>query len=250
MTARLAHIFRHPLKAIGREELGQATLRPDGWIAFDRHWAVAHDRAKLQDGGWAQKANFLRGVTEPALMAATCALDEASLTLTLDHPEAGQIAIRPQDAADWPLLSDWLSRIWPADLPAPTGIYRTETAQLTDVPDPWLSVHNFATHRAVEQRVGRPLSIHRWRGNLWIEGLAPWQEFEWIGREIKVGAATLLVEQRITRCKATMANPETGRRDADTLAALRSWDHQDFGVYARVIDGGEIAQGATVSVPA
>ena len=31
---------------------------------MDRTWAVAHDRAKLTEG-WAQKINFLRGVTEP-----------------------------------------------------------------------------------------------------------------------------------------------------------------------------------------
>ena len=163
---------------------------------------------------------------------------------------SGGISIRPDQRDDWPVLSDWLSRLWPADLPAPTGTYRTTGAHLTDVPDPWLSVNNHATHRAVAQRAGRDLSIHRWRGNLWIEGLAPWQEFEWIDREIAVGDATLRVEQRITRCKATMANPETGRRDVDTLGLLRTWDHQDFGVYARVIRGGQIALGAPVSVPA
>ena len=46
-----------------------------------------------------------------------------------------------------------------------------------------------------------------------------------------------------------MANPDTGRRDFDTLAALRSWDHQDFGVYAGVVEGGSIATGDTVEVP-
>ena len=37
-----------------------------------------------------------------------------------------------------------------------------------------------------------------------------------------------------------MANPETGRRDVDTLAALRAWEHQDFGVYAAVTSGGTL----------
>lgn len=242
MTARVAHIFRHPLKAIGREELPRVSLAAGRWMPWDRVWAVAHHRARIEPDAWAQKANFLRGVTEPRLMAATARLDEAAGRLCLAHPDAGALDIRPDDAADTPVLLDWLSRIWPADLPAPAHVYRTSQAHLTDVPDPWISVHNLATHRAVEQRVGRPLSIHRWRGNLWIEGLAPWQEFEWLGREIRLGGATLRVEERITRCKATMANPETGRRDADTLAALRSWDHQDFGVYAVVVDGGDVAR--------
>ncbi len=249
MTATLAHIWRHPLKALGREEVAETTLTIGDWLPWDRVWGVAHANAHL-DGGWVRKANFLRGVTEPALMAVTARLDETSGRLTLDHPEAGRIEFAPDDEGDLPRLVDWLSRIWPSEQPAPTAIYRARESHLTDVPDPWISVNNLASHRAVEQRLGRELSIHRWRGNLWIGGLAPWEEFGWVDRSIRIGDATLEVVQRITRCKATMANPETGRRDADTLAALRTWDHQDFGVYARVTSGGRIARGAVVEVPA
>ena len=42
--------------------------------------------------------------------------------------------------------------------------------------------------------------------------------------------------------------PKTGERDADTLRALNSWDHQDFGVYAEVIKGGEIRVNDEVQV--
>ena len=45
------------------------------------------------------KANFLRGVTEPSLMAATARLDEATGILALDNPEAGHLELRP-DAPD------------------------------------------------------------------------------------------------------------------------------------------------------
>lgn len=242
MTAHLAHIVRHPLKAIGREELERITLAAAAWLPFDRLWAVSHANAKL-DGGWGVKANFLRGVTEPRLMAATARLDEREMTLTLDHPEAGLVVIRPDDPGDSAVLLDWLSRLWPADLPAPVGVYRAEATHLTDVPEPWISINNLSTLRAVEQRAGRPLSIHRWRGNLWLDGLAPWEEFDLVGRAIRIGEARLEVRERITRCKATMANPSTGQRDVDTLAALRSWDHQDFGVYAAVIRGGTIRIG-------
>jgi uncharacterized protein YcbX len=249
VTARLAHIVRHPLKAIGREELEAVALTPDAWMPFDRLWAVAHDKAKL-DGGWGAKANFLRGVTEPALMAVTARLDAAGECLTLDHPEAGRIVIRPDDPQETPILLDWLARLWPEDLPTPKGIYRAAEAHLTDVPDPWVSINNHATLRAVSQRAGQFLSMHRWRGNLWIEGLAPWEEFDLMGATLRIGEATLEVRERITRCKATMANPETGRRDVDTLAALRTWDHQDFGVYAAVTGGGTIRLGDPVEVAA
>ena len=46
-----------------------------------------------------------------------------------------------------------------------------------------------------------------------------------------------------------MANPRTGKRDADTLGALRDgWNHQDFGVYAKVIKGGKVTPNDTAKV--
>jgi hypothetical protein len=45
-----------------------------------------------------------------------------------------------------------------------------------------------------------------------------------------------------------MANPETGRRDADTLGALEEgWGHTDFGIYAEVIEGALIRTGDPVA---
>ncbi|MEO1238097.1 MAG: MOSC domain-containing protein [Pseudomonadota bacterium] len=242
MTLSLAHIWRHPIKALGRELLTSVDLTAGAWMPFDRLWAVAHERAKLTTG-WAKKMNFLRGVTEPGLMAVTARLDADCATLTLDHPDAGQISVRPEARADWPVLADWLSRIWPAELPAPTGIYRADDAHLTDVEGAWLSLHTLASHTAVEAVLDRELSIHRWRGNLWLDGAEAWAEKDWIGRHLRLGTAVLEVKVEITRCKATMANPATGQRDADTLGALRSLGHQEFGVYAEVVESGKIALG-------
>ena len=57
------------------------------------------------------------------------------------------------------------------------------------------------------------------------------------------------MRERIKRCMATTANPDTGRRDADTLGALESgWDHRDFGIYGEVVTPGRVARGDAVTV--
>ncbi|MDJ0638916.1 MAG: MOSC domain-containing protein [Paracoccaceae bacterium] len=247
MTATLAQIWRHPVKAIGREALDQVTLTPGAWLPGDRLWGVAHERSKLDGDGWAKKANFLRGVTDPALMAATCVMDDDTGFITMSHPKAGDVRFHPESDPQ-PFL-DWVGGIWSAELPAPTGLYRASDAHLTDVPDAWISIAALSSNRALGQRMGQTLSPDRWRANLWLEGTAPWAEKEWVGETLRIGETILKVACEITRCKATMANPETGRRDADTLGALDALGHQEFGLYAEVIEGGTIRVGDPVETP-
>jgi hypothetical protein len=62
--------------------------------------------------------------------------------------------------------------------------------------------------------------------NLWIDGLAPWEEFDLDRPEIMIGDVPPGVRERTERCKATTANPDTGKRDADTLARWKAGDHR------------------------
>ncbi len=248
MSPSVGRIVRHPIKAIGREELQEVVLSAGKWMPYDRLWGVAHERAKL-GGGWEKKANFLRAVAGPALMAVSSRLDEASKTLTLTHPSAGSITARPNSREDAARLIDWLRQLWPGDLPKPTSIYRGSDVHLSDVPEPWISLNSMASLKALSQRAGIILSPHRFRGNIWIDGLDPWQEAEWVGKTIRLGDVAVKVQSQITRCKATMANPDTGRRDADTLGLLDDLGHQEFGVYAEVVEGGSLAIGDSVAAP-
>jgi uncharacterized protein YcbX len=50
MTARLAQIWRHPIKGHGREALPAVTLSAGATLPFDRAWAVAHEAARLEAG--------------------------------------------------------------------------------------------------------------------------------------------------------------------------------------------------------
>lgn len=251
MTARLAHIVRHPVKSLGYEELSEVALVPGAALPFDRHWAVAHAGAKFgaTPDAWAPKMNFVRGWASPDLMAVTCGFDPDSGTLALAHPRRDPVSLRPGTPDGDAALIAWLRPLWPETRPDPTGVVHVPGQAMTDWPDPFVAILNHASNRALGQRLGRDLSIHRWRGNLWLDGLAPWEEFDLIGREIAIGDTRLRIEQRITRCRATCANPETGRLDADTLGALEEgYGHQDFGVYATVTQAGTIRPGDGVTL--
>ncbi|MCB1387853.1 MAG: MOSC domain-containing protein [Rhodobacteraceae bacterium] len=248
--ARLAHIVRHPVKSVGFQELDRATLIQGRPLPFDRAWAVATEAAKFDAApdGWVAKMNFVRGAAEGGLQAIRADFDEATGTLHLAHPDRPDFTgILPRDGD---ALTDWLRPLWPANRPAPRGLVaRRDGGALTDRPDGPLSLLSLASLRALSERMGRALSIHRFRGNLWLDGWPAWREFDLTGRELRLGGARLRIGDRITRCVATTFDPMTGRAAGDTLSALESgWGHEDLGVLAEVIEGGPVAVGDTVEI--
>lgn len=247
MTATLARITRHPLKGHGREDLGAVALVAGECLPWDRHWAVAHDAARLVPG-WNSCVNFARGAKAPALMAITSVLDDATAELTLTHPARGSITFRPDDAADLPRFLDWVGPLNPPGRAQPARIVAAGRG-MTDSDFASVSILSRASLADLSARMGQSLDPARFRGNLWLDGAEPWAEFGWIGRDIRIGGALLKVEERITRCSATTIDPASGVCDADTLKALAThYGHQDFGLYASVVQGGPVTLGDSWSL--
>jgi uncharacterized protein YcbX len=136
----------------------------------------------------------------------------------------------------------------PKDRALPARIIKLPKRGFTDSDFPSVTLCNHASHRAVEQQIGHPLSIHRWRGNIWFDHAQPWIEFDWMGRDLRIGECVFNARERTDRCLATTSNPETGQRDADTLKTLKHWGHQDFSVRAEVKSGGVIRVGDRLEV--
>ncbi len=249
MIATLASIQRHPLKSHGREELAEVCLTAGEGLPWDRRWAVAHDAAKIVEGQWSPCQNFSRGSKAPSLMAINARLDEANAELTLTCPDRPAITFRPDVSADAARFLEWVAPLCPADRALPARIYSVPVRGMTDTDYPSVSILGLTSNQALSEVLGTDLSPLRWRGNFWIDGLAPFAEMDLVGRTVRLGDARIEIVEPIVRCLATTANPATGERDADTLGALRShYGHQNFGVYGRVIEGGLVRQGDAFAV--
>lgn len=210
-------------------------------MPFDRLWAIAHEASEAGGAEWVACQNFSRGAKSPALMAITATLDEATETITLRHPDQPDLTVQPDtDEAE---LLDWVRPLANPQRPLPAKLFRLAGRGFTDTPFASVSLCNLASHTAVEALAQSPLQPARWRGNIWFEGAPAWEEFNWIGRDLRLGTVRLKVEDRIQRCTATTANTDTGLRDVDTLSVLSQLGHQDFGIYARVIETGNVALG-------
>ena len=138
-----------------------------------------------------------------------------------------------------------------AELRGAPKIVHAAGHSFSDVAAKCVHIVNLASVREVERVSGRPVDPLRFRANLYFEGLAPWAEFGWLDKAIGVGEAKLSVFARTQRCEATSVDPATGARDMAVPANLqRGWGHQDLGVYANVVTGGDVSIGTQVTLPA
>ena len=119
-----------------------------------------------------------------------------------------------------------------------------------DKPDNVISLINLATVRASRQQWGVEIDPLRFRANIYIDGARPWEEFDWVGSEIRIG-------ERCSRsiARTAAAAPPTSIRRPDAaistfpVRCARRSATRNLGVYLIVREGGEVAVGDQVLVP-
>ena len=211
-------------------------------MPWDRCWAVAHEASPADGSAWVPCVNFSRGSKAPKLMAINAKLDETAQTLTLSHPDRKGFTFQPDDIQQLSGFLAWIRPLMPPNRAQSARIIRLKDRGFTDTDFASISINSHASLRALSERVGLPLSPLRWRGNIWLDDLEPWAEHSWVSQQFRIGSVLFEGVEPVVRCLATTANPQTGERDADTLGALNDgWNHQNFGLYARVIESGKIS---------
>ena len=261
MTLRIASLYRYPVKGLSPERLDRADLTAGGYFPGDRLFAIENGPSGFDPAApkHQPKIKFLMLMRDEGLARLRTRYDDATGTIVIKDgaheaargdlsTEAGRDAI---EAFFRQFMTKGL-RGAPKLLAAPDEKFR-----FTDSSRGFMSIINLASVYAIENMVGAPVDPLRFRGNIHVDGLAPWAEFDLVGQVLETGSgARLKVTRRIERCAATNVDPDTGFRDLDIPGTLqRRLGHADCGVYAEVLDGGAVhegdrltVQGATASV--
>ena len=117
-----------------------------------------------------------------------------------------------------------------------------------------VTILSVASIEALERRAGLPEAIddRRFRMLVTIDGVAPFAEDAWVGREVAVGTAVVRVDIEAARCATTTRDPVTGLRDLDMLRILADVrgvtprQTVDLGIYCDVVRPGRVAVGDEV----
>lgn len=248
-TSDLAHIgslYRYPVKGLTPERLDSTEIAAGGCIPFDRAYAIENGPGRFDplEPRHVPKINFLMLMRDERLATLRTSFDDATQTLAI-HRDGGQVATGQLNTPiGRQLIEQFLSSYFTSELRGRPRIVQAPGHSFSDVPMKCLHIVNLASVRDLERASRRPVDPLRFRANIYIDGIEPWAEFSWIGKNITAGNVTLHIVSRTQRCDATNVDPETAARDMSIPSLLqRQWGHTDFGIYARVENAGTLTSG-------
>jgi uncharacterized protein len=247
IPAKINAIYRYPVKGLSPEPLAGTLLTPGHTVPSDRLYAIENGPSGFDPElpRHQPKTRYLMLMRNERLAMLRTRFDDASHGLTIESD--GRIAARGdlRTAAGRHGVESFFKQFCADELRGPPKVLYAPGHSFSDVARKVVSIINLASVSALETAIGAPVNPLRFRGNVYVEGWPAWHEFDLLGQEISIGkSARLKVVKRIVRCAATNVDPVTGARDLtipETL--LRSFGHADCGVYAEVIEAGEIAAG-------
>lgn len=249
--ARINAIYRYPVKGLSPQPLARTHLAVGSTLPADRLYAIENGPCGFDPAAPAYfpKIRFLMLMRNERLAALRTDFDEASHTLIIGHEgrEATRGDLRTAEgrAAIERFFADYCAK----ELRGPPKVLCGQSHSFSDVARKVISIINLASVAALETAVGAPVHPLRFRGNLYVAGWPAWHEFDLLGRELVLGgSARVKVVKRIERCAATDVDPDTGMRDLTIPRTLmQSFGHTDCGIYAEVIEAGDIAVGDAVN---
>jgi uncharacterized protein len=226
----VAALYRYPVKAFTPEMPESLTITADGRVAGDRVLGFRFADTPEADDAWSSKHGMVALVNTPGLAKLRLQFDDANrrLSITLDEAPFADEALdddgrrRLCDAiAEYVLsLPEGPLAGHPERLPlrlVGDGV----TPRLTDRPPGYVTLHGRDSLSALAYALNDPdVSEVRFRSNVAIEGIEPWEEQSWIGKTLRIGDVPFRAHGPVVRCLAVHANPETGVRDQQIMTTL------------------------------
>lgn len=250
MTIRIDAIHVTPVKSLALRSVERASVTRGG-ITGDRAFFIIDAAGKL--------------ITQrqiPRLVLVEPSYDEASAVLEMRFPGGETVHEAPEDTGETVEVNFHGHAEVPGAVTGtrfgqalsefagqPLRLVRAKHRAFDALP---LSICSRASLAALANVAGRDVDARRFRQNIWLSGAEAHGEDAWLGSDVRLGGIVARVVMRDSRCVMTTQNPDTGEADLDTLKLIASYrldqpKQVNFGVYAGVVEIGEIAVGDEVT---
>ncbi len=255
-AGRVAWITVAPVKGLALVTRGEVELGPEG-VRDNRRFYLVDARGRMVNGK--VLGSLVRVVPE---------WREEAGTLVLRFPDGGVVAGRVElgeevttDFFGRPVRGRLVEGPWSQALSRYAGrelrLVQADPGQGPDRgPRASVSLLSTASLEALARAAGvERVDPRRFRMLFGVEGVAAHAEDGWIGCRVRIGEAVVVPRGNVGRCAVTTCNPDTGRRDLDTLRALAAYregvkttERLPFGVWGEVAEPGRVRLGDPVEV--
>lgn len=252
-AARIASLYRYPVKGMSGERLGRVSVAPGATFPMDRAYALENGPSGFDPAApaWQPKIKFLCLMRNARIASLRTHYDDATATFTVAKDGQTLMRARLGDAAGRAAVEQFFQNFMGSEARGKIRVLEAAGHSFSDVAKKVVSIINLDSIAALGDSIKRTIHPLRFRGNLYVNGWPAWSEAALVDRTLEIGALRLRVVKTIRRCAATEVDPATAERDIDITGALyRLTGKEDCGIYAEVLTDGEIAEGDRIVVSA
>ena len=246
-------LYTYPVKGLAPQMLDQVIVEAGAVFPGDRAYAIENGPSGFDPDNphYLPKDHFLMLMRNERMAAvkAEFDIDTHDLALSMEGADPIRKSLRTVDGRQ--AVEHWFDRHFVDDLRGPAKVLNGPGHSFSDVPDRVVSLINLASVRDLKRHIGTPVDPLRFRGNIYVDGLEPWAEFDWVGSSIVAGDVRLETLARIKRCAATNVDPSSAQRDMTIpRTLLQTYGHADCGIYLTVTTGGTLRPGMGLGLDA
>jgi uncharacterized protein YcbX len=280
ITPIVKQLFIHPVKGLTSQECDRTTGGPEGDRVFlteghgikgDRAFALMfldiemetetfleHNNSfipTLQNINWMSKTNCAVQNDWPALAALNCHYDFITQFLTVKKEGNILLKANTNTKLGRVRISRFFTKYLKKFEPTPEARHSARSPVVlvgssngnTRYPDretAHISLVNQATLEQLSSLSEKNVDVRRFRSNIVLDGIAPWEEFNYLDQTFELGDAHIYMTAKINRCVNIEINPETGERDLPLLSLLKdNFGHKQMGILAKVVKSGYVQIG-------
>ena len=232
---KIENLFYSPVKSISFEESESLNVLTDRGIESDRIFAFVQNldsnsiKNLIEDPKSRKLNNFLTLKNSPELNQYNFTYEKNKLILK--KKDEIIISINPFSKNEKKLLCDKINQIILKD--KKLDLLMDEKNPFFDtMPNNSISLINKKSISDFSNKISTNIEIERFRANIYIDGIAAWEERDWIGKTININNINFFVSDEISRCSATNLKPSTDIVTINLPNQLKkTYDHINMGLY-------------------
>ena len=241
----LKKLYFSPVKSLSFSSKESLKIKKNTGIQNDRIFAFTRIINETEANNYEKNPNkrnlnfFLTLRNSPFLNKYNFEYKENELSLLLEKKLIKKISLSYNN--NLKLISDELKKLEASINYVPYLIKNVDFPFFDTMPQNSISLINMNSIKDFEKKIDHKLNHERFRGNIYINDIDPWVEFNWINKKILINDCSFMVLRKIPRCSATNLRLNSDSFDINVPQKLRTvYGHIDMGVYLKPLNDGTI----------